>query len=29
MSDPRVEAAIANWTPRFIAQGVGYNDFVM
>jgi dienelactone hydrolase len=27
MSDPRVESAIANWAPRFIAQGVDYNDF--
>ena len=28
MSDPRVEAAIAHWAPRFIAQGIDYNDFV-
>jgi dienelactone hydrolase len=28
MADPRVEAAIAHWAPRFIAQGVDYNDFV-
>ena len=28
MPDARVEAAIANWAPRFIAQGVDYNDFV-
>ena len=28
MSDPRVDAAIAHWAPRFIAQGVDYNDFV-
>jgi 2,6-dihydroxypseudooxynicotine hydrolase len=28
VSDPRVEAAIAHWAPRFIAQGVDYNDFV-
>ena len=27
-SDPRVEAAIAHWAPRFIAQGIDYNDFV-
>ncbi|HWO69235.1 MAG TPA: alpha/beta fold hydrolase [Actinomycetota bacterium] len=27
MADERVEAAIANWAPRFIAQGVDYNDF--
>ncbi|HLJ03457.1 MAG TPA: alpha/beta fold hydrolase [Solirubrobacteraceae bacterium] len=26
--DPRVEAAIANWAPRLIANGVDYNDFV-
>jgi dienelactone hydrolase len=28
MSDPRVDAAIAHWAPRFIAQGVDYNDFI-
>jgi dienelactone hydrolase len=28
MSDPRVEAAIAHWAPRFIAQGIDYNDFI-
>lgn len=28
MPDARVEAAIANWAPRFVAQGVDYNDFV-
>jgi 2,6-dihydroxypseudooxynicotine hydrolase len=28
MPDARVQAAIANWAPRFIAQGVDYNDFV-
>jgi 2,6-dihydroxypseudooxynicotine hydrolase len=28
VSDPRVEAAIAHWAPRFIAQGIDYNDFV-
>ena len=28
VSDPRVEAAIAHWAPRFIAQGIDYNDFL-
>src|SRR3990170_7725323 len=28
MPDERVRAAIANWAPRFVAQGVDYNDFV-
>lgn len=28
MPDPRIEAAIANWAPRFTAQGVDPNDFV-
>jgi pimeloyl-ACP methyl ester carboxylesterase len=28
MPDVRVQAAITNWAPRFIAQGVDYNDFV-
>lgn len=28
MPDARVQAAIANWAPRMIAQGVDYNDFV-
>ena len=28
MPDARVLAAIANWGPRFVAQGVDYNDFV-
>ncbi|MGH2375164.1 MAG: alpha/beta hydrolase family protein [bacterium] len=28
MPDARVQAAIDNWAPRFIAQGVDYNDFV-
>src|SRR5918912_1742628 len=28
VADPRVEAAIAHWAPRFIAQGIDYNDFV-
>lgn len=28
MVDARVEAAIANWAPRFVAQGVDYNDFL-
>ena len=27
MADARVEAAIANWAPRFTAQGVDPNDF--
>ena len=25
--DARVQSAIANWAPRFITQGVDYNDF--
>ena len=28
MPDARVQAAITNWAPRFISQGVDYNDFV-
>jgi dipeptidyl aminopeptidase/acylaminoacyl peptidase len=28
MPDERVQAAIANWAARFVAQGVDYNDFV-
>jgi len=28
MPDARIEAAIANWAPRLLAQGVDYNDFV-
>lgn len=28
MPDPRVQAAIDNWAPRFVAMGVDYNDFV-
>lgn len=28
MPDERVRAAIANWAPRFVAQGIDYNDFV-
>ncbi len=28
MPDRRVQAAIENWAPRFLAQGVDYNDFV-
>ena len=28
MPDARVQAAIANWGPRLIANGVDYNDFV-
>jgi 2,6-dihydroxypseudooxynicotine hydrolase len=27
MPDERVEAAIKNWAPRFISQGVDHNDF--
>ena len=27
-SDPRVQAAVEHWAPRFIAMGVDYNDFV-
>ena len=27
MPDPRIEAAVANWAPRFLAQGVDPNDF--
>jgi pimeloyl-ACP methyl ester carboxylesterase len=26
--DPRVEAAIANWAPRFVSNGVDANDFL-
>lgn len=28
MPDTRVQAAIDNWAPRFVAQGVDYSDFV-
>ena len=28
LADPRVETAIAHWAPRFLAQGIDYNDFV-
>src|SRR5215208_3075733 len=28
MADPRVEAAIEHWAPRFIQNGVDYSDFV-
>ncbi len=28
MPDERVQAAVAHWAPRFLAQGVDYNDFV-
>lgn len=28
MADARVQAAIENWGPRFIANGIDYNDFV-
>lgn len=27
MPDPRIQAAVANWAPRFLAQGVDPNDF--
>ncbi len=27
MPDDKVQAAVNNWAPRFIAQGVDYNDF--
>lgn len=27
MPDERVQAAVANWAPRFVAQGIDYNDF--
>src|SRR5919202_497280 len=27
MADERVEAAVANWAPRFVSQGVDFNDF--
>lgn len=28
MADSRVAAAVANWAPRFVAQGVDYSDFL-
>jgi len=28
MPDDKVQAAIDNWAPRFVSQGVDYNDFV-
>ena len=28
MPDARVEAAIDNWAPRMVTQGIDYNDFV-
>jgi 2,6-dihydroxypseudooxynicotine hydrolase len=28
VADERVESAVANWGPRFIANGIDYNDFV-
>ena len=28
MPDARVQAAIDNWAPRMVTQGVDYNDFV-
>src|ERR1700694_4717183 len=27
MPDAKVQAAISNWAPRFMAQGVDYNDY--
>ena len=27
MPDRRVQAAIENWAPRFVSQGVDFNDF--
>jgi 2,6-dihydroxypseudooxynicotine hydrolase len=27
LPDERIEAAIANWAPRFVSQGVDFNDF--
>jgi hypothetical protein len=26
--DERVQSAIDNWAPRFVANGVDYNDFI-
>src|SRR5215469_11242341 len=28
MADDRVTAAVSHWAPRFVANGVDYNDFV-
>lgn len=28
MVDERIQAAVANWAPRFVAQGIDYNDFI-
>jgi len=28
MADSRVEAAVSHWAPRFIANGIDYNDYV-
>ena len=28
MPDARVQAAIDNWAPRMVTQGIDYNDFV-
>ena len=28
MPDERVQAAIDNWAPRFVSQGVDFNDFL-
>ena len=27
MPDERVQAAVDNWAPRFVSQGVDFNDF--
>ncbi len=27
MTDSRVAAAVSHWAPRFVANGVDYNDF--
>lgn len=27
MPDPKVQAAVNNWAPRFMAQGIDYNDY--
>src|SRR5262249_33654973 len=28
MADSRVSAAVSHWAPRFVANGIDYNDFV-
>src|SRR5262245_20366122 len=28
MADGRVSAAVSHWAPRFVANGIDYNDFV-